>query len=131
MENMINPTLEQVLASVVQQLASFFNTTTTAVMNGMPEFLTIFAWYYTINNIWYIPVIIIVSVIIAAFAWLVVDDISCGDFEGKISKFLKIGLFIGLGIGLFIFVKNIALCIICPEIVGGMALLEQLDYLIK
>lgn len=127
METMITPTLEQVLASVVQQLANFFGTTTTAVMNNMPEFLTIFAWYNTINNIWYIPVAILTSLFIAAFTWFISDGLE----EENLSKFLKTGLFIGLGVGLFFFAKNIALCIICPEIVGGIALLEQLGYLIK
>ena len=97
-------------------------------MNNMPEFLTIFAWYNTINNIWYIPVAILISLFITAFVWFLTDD----GLEGKnLLKFLKIGLWIGIGIGLFFFAKNIALCIICPEIVGGTALLDKLGYLIK
>lgn len=128
METMITPTLDQVLASVVQQLANFFGTTTTAIMDSMPEFLTIFAWYNTINKMgWFIPVVIVTSIFIAAFVWFISD----GWEEENLPKFLKVGLWIGIGISVFILGKDIILCIICPEIVGGMALLEQLGYLIK
>ena len=96
-------------------------------MNNMPEFLTIFAWYNTINNIWYIPVAILISLFIVTFVWFITDGLE----EKNLPKFLKIGLWIGISIGLFFFAKNIALCIICPEIVGGMALLDKLGYLIK
>lgn len=128
METMITPTLDQVLASVVQQLANFFGTTTTAIMNDMPEFLTIFAWYNTINKMgWFIPFVILTNNFTTAFIWFISD----GWEEENLPKFLKIGLWVGIGISVFILGKDIILCIICPEIVGGMALLEQLGYLIK
>ena len=129
METMITPTLEQVLASVIQRLANFFGTTTTAVMDGMPEFLTTFAWYHTIKNIWYIPVDVVIAIAISFLVWLIFDDFNGFGEDEKLPKFLKTGFFIGLGIGMFFFAKNIALCIICPEIVGGMALLDELGYL--
>ena len=129
MENVLTPTLEQTLAQVIQQLANFFGTTTTAIIDNMPDFLTMYAWYYTFNNLWYIPCVVLLSVFASVFLFLFWED--CIDFEVKVSDFMKTGVKVGLLICAFIFIKDIALCFICPEIVGGMALLEKIGYLTK
>lgn len=126
MENALTPTLEQTLAQVIQQLANFFGTTTTAITDGLPGFLTTYAWYHTFNNLWYIPVIIFCSLLLTATIWMVF-----GGDEDDFFKFMKIGLLVSIAISASILIKNIILCFICPEIVGGMALLEKIGYLTK
>ena len=127
MENIVSVSLEAALAQVIQQLANFFGTTTNAVMEKMPEFLAAYAWYATLNGMHYIIWIPLLGAVTGLFIYVMFDFYEVGAFK----KCMKTALLISIGIVLFLIIKDVVLCFVCPEIVGGIALLEKIGYLTK
>ena len=127
MENVLTPTLDAVLASVVQQLANFFGTTTAVIMEKFPEFLVSYAWYSTLSNLgWQL---IVIPLVVSVFGWLglcmccdVLDDATVDNIYRKM-------IIISFIVAIVFMAKNILICAICPEIVGMEALLAKIKTL--
>ena len=114
--------LQTALAEAVNSLASFFGTTTEAIMEHAPEFLAKYGWYSTLNEL---PFCIVISVLITALiCWLgslILIMCDC-DLEHPIlvvSVIFILCLVISVG-------AKVATCAIAPEIVGAHAVLELL-----
>ena len=114
--------LQTALAEAINSLASFFGTTTEAIMAHAPEFLAKYGWYSTLNNL---PLTIMGVVLIAGILCLMglLILMAC-DSELQHPLLTVVGIFIFcliVGVG----VKIIA-CVVAPEIVGAHAILDLL-----
>lgn len=49
-ESTLSPTLEQTLNLIVSALANFFGTTTEAILQNAPTWLTKYGWYVTLHD---------------------------------------------------------------------------------
>ena len=114
--------LQTALAEAVNSLASFFGTTTEAIMAHAPEFLAKYGWYSTLNEL---PLIILSTVLITALFCLIGSLIvACTYSEIKhpfliVSSIFIFCLVVGIGIKLIT-------CAVAPEIVGAHAIMELL-----
>jgi hypothetical protein len=114
--------LQTALAEAVNSLASFFGTTTEAIMEHAPEFLAKYGWYSTLNNL---GINIVLSVLVAATIMLIVSLISSvGDIEFKRPGLVCIGILIFCVITCV--GSEIITCAVSPEIVGVHAILDLL-----
>lgn len=112
--------LQTALADVVNSLASFFGTTTEAIMAHAPEFLAKYGWYTTLNNLslTILGVILITGVIcLIGSLGLMFDNKAIKHPLLTIISIFIICLIIGVGI-------KIITCIVAHEIVGVHAILE-------
>jgi uncharacterized membrane protein YgdD (TMEM256/DUF423 family) len=114
--------LQTALAEVVNSLASFFGTTTEAIMAHAPEFLAKYGWYSTLNEL---PITIMGIVLITGVLCLMGSLIlmAC-DGELKHPLLTVVGIFIFcliIGVGI-----KIVTCAVAPEIVGAHAILDLL-----
>ena len=114
--------LQTALAEAVNSLASFFGTTTEAIMAHAPEFLAQYGWYSTLSDL---PIDIVLSVLIAALIILVgsLTTMLC-DFEIK-HPILVVGFIFMLCVVACVG-SNLITCAVAPEIVGAHAILELL-----
>lgn len=114
--------LQTALAEAVNSLASFFGTTTEAVMEHAPEFLAKYGWYSTLNNLPEDIIIMFAIIVLLCFMGSVVFTVS--DIE------LKNPIRVIIGITVAILVINIGTkiitCAVAPEIVGAHAVLNLL-----
>jgi hypothetical protein len=114
--------LQTALAEAVNSLASFFGTTTEAVMTHAPEFLVKYGWYNTLNNLGECALIaFVIMIIIGLFTIPFVFEFDV-DIKHPILKFA------GGFIICFVFLAGmkIVTCAVAPEIVGAHAILELL-----
>ena len=114
--------LQTALAEAVNSLASFFGTTTEAIMEHAPEFLAKYGWYSTLSNL--SLNILITFLIVALFCLLGSLVLMTLDVELKhplrtIICIAAIALAITIG-------TDIITCAVAPEIVGGHAILNLL-----
>lgn len=114
--------LQTALAEAVNSLASFFGTTTEAIMVHAPEFLAKYGWYSTLNDL---AIYVVLSILIAALICLLGSLIlmSC-DLELKHPLAIVISVLIlcmVVDVG-----TKIITCMVAPEIVGAHAVLELL-----
>lgn len=114
--------LQTALAEAVNSLASFFGTTTEAIMAHAPEFLAKYGWYSTLNDL---AIYVVLSILIAALICLLGSLIlmSC-DLELEHPLAIVISVLIlcmVVGVG-----TKIITCMVAPEIVGAHAVLELL-----
>lgn len=118
----MNNILQTALAEAVNSLAGFFGTTTEAVMEHAPEFLTKHGWYSTLNEL---PIYILLSVLIAVLICLLGSVISMVyNFEFKHPVLVASSIFIFIVV--IVVGVEIVTCAIAPEIVGAHAVLELL-----
>ena len=114
--------LQTALADAVNSLASFFGTTTEAVMTHAPEFLTKYGWYYTLNNLG--------ECALASFLIMAVIGLFSIPFMIEFDADIKHPALklIGGFIICFVFLAGmkIVTCMVAPEIVGAHAVLELL-----
>lgn len=113
--------LQTALAEAVNSLASFFGTTTEAIMEHAPEFLAKYGWYSTLNGL---PLDILLSILIALFVLLIGVLFTMGDIVIKHPILVVSGIFmlcVIICVG-----SKIITCAIAPEIVGAHAVLELL-----
>lgn len=114
--------LQTALAEVVNSLASFFGTTTEAVMAHAPEFLVKYGWYSTLNEL---PINILLSVLLMSVIILIgVLIMAMFDIELNHPVFVVVCIFMLCAtacIG-----SSIITCAVAPEIVGAHAVLELL-----
>lgn len=114
--------LQAALAEAVNSLASFFGTTTEAIMEHAPEFLAKYGWYSTLNEL---PIMIVMSILLAAVIILLGFLIQISfDFEFKHPILINVGIFI-FCIASCVGTKIIT-CMVAPEIVGVHAIMEVL-----
>lgn len=114
--------LQTALAETVNSLASFFGTTTEAVMTHAPEFLAKYGWYYTLNEMGFNAFIsLLIAGLISAIYFAIVIEF---DFENKHPVLTVVGIFIIC----FMFTAGISIitCAVAPEIVGAHAILDLL-----
>lgn len=112
--------LQTVLAEAVNSLASFFGTTTEAIMEHAPEFLAKYGWYSTLNEL---PVMIVLSMLLAALICLIRFAIQMsGGYEFKHTTLINVGIFIFCIVSV-VGIKIIT-CMVSPEIVGLHAIME-------
>jgi hypothetical protein len=114
--------LQTALAEAVNSLASFFGTTTEAVMTHAPEFLVKYGWYSTLNDLG--------GCAFASFMLMAVIGIMMIPFVIEFDTEIKhpILKLIGGFIICFVFLAGmkIVTCVVAPEIVGAHAVLELL-----
>lgn len=114
--------LQTALAEAVDSLATFFGTTTEAIMQHAPEFLAKYGWYSMLNEL---PITIVASILIASLVCLICFlAFMTSDLELKHPAIVIIGIFIFcimIGVGI-----KIITCTVAPEIVGAHAVLELL-----
>lgn len=114
--------LQTALAEAVNSLASFFGTTTEAIMEHAPEFLAKYGWYSTLNNL--SEDIIIKFLLIAMLCLLGLIVLTVCDIELKHPTRFIIGIavtILAISIG-----TKIITCAVAPEIVGAHAILDLL-----
>ena len=115
--------LQTALAEAVNGLASFFGTTTEAVMEHAPELLAKYGWYYTLNGLGDCA---LASFFIMVLAIIIeIPTVVFFDTEIKHPVLKSIGIFIAI----FVFIAGIkiATCAVAPEIVGAHAVLDLLN----
>lgn len=114
--------LQTALAEAVNSLASFFGTTTEAVMEHAPEFLAKYGWYSTLSNL---SDDILFTILIMMFMCLIgslifmVTDIELKHPLRTIISLTIVSLVIIIG-------TKIITCAVAPEIVGAHAILNLL-----
>lgn len=114
--------LQTALAEAVNSLASFFGTTTEAIMAHAPEFLAKYGWYSTLNDL---AISIVLSILIAALICslgsllLMVCELELEHPFAVSISILILCIVVGVG-------SEIITCIVAPEIVGAHAVLELL-----
>ena len=115
--------LQTALAEAVNGLASFFGTTTEAVMEHAPELLAKYGWYYTLNGLgdcalWSFLITVILCLFIAIPIVVMCDE----EINYPVLKL------VGLFVAVFVFIAGIKIvtCAVAPEIVGAHAILELL-----
>ena len=111
--------LQTALAEAVNSLASFFGTTTEAIMAHAPEFLAKYGWYNTLNNL---PLTILGCLGFAFLIYLMIGVFTMFDIDHPIllGTILVLGCII-IGVG-----AEIITCAVAPEIVGAHAILDLL-----
>jgi hypothetical protein len=114
--------LQTALAEAVNSLASFFGTTTEAVMEHAPEFLAKYGWYSTLNSMsYYFFFTILITSLLCLIVFMV---LMVSDTE------LKHPIKAVIGVIIVIFAINfgtkIITCMVAPEIVGAHAILDLL-----
>lgn len=119
-------TLEPVLANICQQLASFFGTTTDAVINNAPEFLAKYGWFSVLSNLgddiviggillfFLSGLLVLLLAIINLWQRKKLNSVRWGMTFFIISMILNIG-------------SSILPCIVAPEFVGLRYLLRLFD----
>lgn len=113
----MSETLQAALAEIINQLASFFGTTTDAILTKLPEFLTRYAWYHTLT---WMPGTIFAGLAAGLGFVLVVALINNFDLEHP-GIWVTISCTLGVIIAITI---AIIPCFVCPEIVGGHAIID-------
>jgi hypothetical protein len=116
--------LQTALAEAVNSLASFFGTTTEAVMEHAPEFLTKYGWYSTLSNlpedIFFTLLIIMMFCLLGSLVIFGLDlDLDLKNPAKAIIGFAIVCLVISIG-------TKIITCAVAPEIVGAHAILDLL-----
>ena len=97
-------------------------------MEKFPEFLTSYAWYYTLSNLgWQLFVIPFATATFGGLALLLFWDMI--DEDIKIGSIYKKMIIISFIIAIVLIAKNILICAVCPEIVGMEALLAKIKTL--
>lgn len=113
--------LQTALAEAVNSLASFFGTTTEAIVAHAPEFLAKYGWYSTLNDL---ALDVFSSVLITLLIFLVGFLVTMGNVELKHPILTCVGVFIFC---LVVCVgSKVVTCAVAPEIVGAHALLDLL-----
>lgn len=112
--------LQTALAEAVNSLASFFGTTTEAIMAHVPEFLAKYGWYYTLNNL---PLTILGCLAFAFLIYLMIGAFTMFDIDHPIllGTILIFGCLV-VGVG-----TEIITCAVAPEIVGTHAIMDLLN----
>lgn len=114
--------LQTALADAVNSLASFFGTTTEAIMEQAPEFLAKYGWYYTLNELgWNAFISLLLAGLIFMLYFALASEF---DLENKRPVLTAIGIFIIC----FTFTAGVDIitCAIAPEIVGAHAVIRFL-----
>ena len=114
--------LQTALAEAVNSLASFFGTTTEAIMAHAPEFLAKYGWYSTLSNLSSdIFFVILIIMLICLLGWLVLMM-----FDAELKNPLK--TIVGLTIVVLVITigTRIITCMVAPEIVGAHAIFDLL-----
>ena len=111
--------LQTALAEAVNSLASFFGTTTEAIMTRAPEFLAKYGWYSTLNNL---PQTIFISLLFALLFFLLIVLIKLGDIDHPVLiGTIVIFTWMVVGVG-----TELVTCAVAPEIVGVHAIMDLL-----
>ena len=111
--------LQTALSEAVNSLASFFGTTTEAIMAHAPEWLAKYGWYYTLNSL---SKDIVGYGLITALIVLVIELVTM--FEAKhpiLTSIIIMSVLVVCGAGI-----KILTCVVTPEIVGAHAIMELL-----
>lgn len=114
--------LQTALAEAVNSLASFFGTTTEAIMEHAPEFLAKYGWYSTLSSLSEDMILTFVIVVLICLLGSLVFMVS--DIELKHPARFIIGVTVTIlviSIG-----TKIITCAVAPEIVGAHAILDLL-----
>jgi hypothetical protein len=114
--------LQAALAETVNYLASFFGTTTEAIMEHAPEFLAKYGWYSTLNNLSgdiFFVILIIMLICLLGSLLLMVFDVELKNPLRAIIGLTIVVLVITIG-------ARIITCMVAPEIVGAHAILDLL-----
>lgn len=112
--------LQTALAEAVNALASFFGTTTEAIMAHAPEFLAKYGWYATLHGL---PITAFLCILSAGLIYLIIALVTMFEIDHPFLVFftiLIICLIIGIG-------SSILTCVAAPEIVGIHAILDLLN----
>ena len=113
--------LQTALAEAVNSLASFFGTTTEAIMEHAPEWLAKYGWYSTLNEL---PLMVIAALLITALIGLFGVLITMGDMDLK-HPILTFGCIFVFCLVICVGTK-ILTCAVAPEIVGAHAIMNML-----
>jgi len=112
--------LQTALADAINSLASFFGTTTEAIMAHAPEFLAKYGWYHTLNTL---PLIILGCFAFAFLIYLFIGIITMFDIDRPILiGFIIVFVCIVIGVG-----AELITCAVAPEIVGAHAIMDLLQ----
>ena len=118
-------TLQTALAEMVTQLATFFGTTTEAIMENAPSFLRSYGWYNMVEDI---PPMFLLSLLVSALLVLLVFGVMMTLEVDTLNKKVVITTGIIAFVVPFVIIvgTKIALCMVSPEIAGVQALLANL-----
>ena len=114
--------LQTALAEAVNSLASFFGTTTEAIMAHAPEFLAKYGWYSTLNNLSedvFMTLLLVTLLCLLCSIFLMISDVELKHPIRTIICIAIITLVISAG-------TKIITCAVAPDIVGAHAILNLL-----
>lgn len=112
--------LQTALAEAVNSLASFFGTTTEAIMEHAPEFLAKYGWYSTLSNLSgdiFVALLLIMLICVLGSLMFMIIDIELEHPLRVIIGLTIVSLVIIIG-------TKIITCAVAPEIVGAHAILD-------
>lgn len=126
LEQVLTPTLEQTLNTILSTLANFFGTTTSAIIENAPEWLAKYGWYITVvDNLGY-----------SIFGGLLLGCLLGGIFL-TIWEYTTINGINAIAIIITIFILLITItttvfitilpCILSPEIAGLAAIIKLIS----
>lgn len=127
----MTPELQNIIGSIIQQLANWTGQTVETISSNLPSFLKAYAWYETLYGIhwdflltWI--VCLIAAFIIGLFGLIIVDDCHLSaEQEKKIySTYAKIGLIGSFVIAILFTLVPVITTAVVPEMVGLKALIE-------
>lgn len=114
--------LQTALAEAVNSLASFFGTTTEAIMAHAPEFLAKYGWYSTLNNLGIeVLLSVLLTLLVVLIGWLII-----GLSDGEVNHPVLAGAFVFVFCLAVCVGSKIVTCAVAPEIVGAHAIFDLL-----
>lgn len=127
----MTPELQNIIGSIIQQLANWTGQTVETISSNLPSFLKAYAWYDTLHSIhwdflWTLILCLIVALLIGLFVLMIVDDCHLSvEQEKKIySTYGKIGLIGSFIIAVLFTLVPVITTAVVPEMVGLKALIE-------
>ena len=118
--------LEQVLAQVIQSLASFFGQTTETIAQHAPEWLAKYGWYSALSHLGCnILLGAAMGIVIAIVMFGIIASTEIWDTWEEVPKALKrllwiVPVFVIIGFAIIPIIP----CFVAPEIVGLEAVVE-------
>ena len=127
----MTPELQNIIGSIIQQLATWTGQTVETISSNLPSFLKAYAWYDTLHGIHWefiltFALCLAIAFIISLFVIMIADAYRLSaEQEKKIySTYAKISLISSFVIAILFTLIPIITTAIVPEMVGLKALIE-------
>lgn len=127
----MTPELQNIIGSIIQQLANWTGQTVEAISSNLPSFLKAYAWYDTLHSIhwnflWTLILCLAVAFLIGLFVLIIIEDFSESSEQAHkfCSTYAKIGLIGSCVMAILFTLIPVITTAVVPEMVGLKALIE-------